>query len=158
MAKPLLDATRSARIANLLDTRHGKSLKDETFELSAHLEGENPVMRVVLARHDRTLVYAMEAALIRSDYPGFSVLEALDVCVDFLDWHLGEYFREGRDAFLPLDWKKFRFGDVEIMARGDLRNVLLEDLADAWLRGETEHVAREVGALEARRGRRRPGL
>ena len=156
MPKPLLDAPRTERIAKLLDTRHGRSLKDETFELSARVEGENPVMQVVLRNRDHTQVYTMEAALIRADWPSFGLSEGLDVCVDFLDWYLGEYFREGRDAFLPLDWKNFRFGDVEIMARGDLRNVLLEDLADAWLRGDTDLVEREVGALEARRGRRKP--
>jgi len=155
MQKPLLDAARSARIAALLDSRHGKSLRDETLDIAARVEGENPVMQVVLRSRDRSLVYTMEAALVRSDYPTIGLSEGLDVCVDFLDWYLGEYFREGRDAFLPLDWKKFRFGDLEVMARGDLRNDLLEDLADAWLRGETEHVEREVAALAARKGKRR---
>ena len=155
MQKPLLDAARQNRIAALLDTRHGKSLKDESFDLSARVEGENPVMQIVLRNRDRTVVYTMGAALVRADYPTITLSDGLDICVDFLDWYLGEYFRDGRDAFLPLDWKKFRFGDLEVMARGDLRNDLLEDLADAWLRGETERVQREVAALQARKAPRR---
>ena len=153
MSKPILDARRQATIHKLLQDRHGAMLRDERFELAARVEGENPVMQVVLKSNDRTLVYTMEAALIRADYPAMTLSDGLDVCVDFLDWYLGEYFREERDAFLPLDWKKFRFGDLEVMARGDLRNALLDDLADAWLRGETDVVAREVEGLK----RRRPG-
>lgn len=126
-------------------------LRNESFSLDARVEGENPVMQVVLKSDDRTLEYTMEAAFVRADYPAFGMSDALDVCVDFLDWYLGEYFREERDAFLPLDWKKFRFGDLEVMARGDLRNALLDDLADAWLRGDTDLVSREVESLKRRR-------
>jgi hypothetical protein len=153
MTKPLLDARRHAAISKLLNDRHGPMLRDESFTISARVEGDNPVAQVVLKSRDRTLEYTMEAAFVRADYPAFSMSDALDVCVDFLDWYLGEYFREERDAFLPLDWKKFRFGDLEVMARGDLRNALLDDLADAWLRGETEEVSRQVATL--RRGKAR---
>jgi hypothetical protein len=153
MSKPILDARRQATIYKLLQDRYGAMLRDERFEIAARVEGDNPVMQVVLRSNDRTLVYTMEAALIRADYPAMTLSDALDVCVDFLDWYLGEYFREERDAFLPLDWKKYRFGDLEVMARGDLRNALLDDLADAWLRGETDVVVREVESLK----RRRPG-
>ena len=150
MSKSIVDPKRHAAIYKLLHDRHGTSLMDETLTMSARVEGDNPVFQVVLEKTDRTVKYTMEAALSRAAYPAMSLSEGLDVCVDFLDWYLAEYFREDRDAFLPLDWKAFRFGDLEVMARGDLRNALLDDLADAWLRGETETVVKAVDGLKKR--------
>jgi len=153
MSKSILDAKRYAAIFKVLHDRHGTSLMDETLTIAARIEGANPLFQVVLEKKDRTIRYTMEAAVSRVAYPAMSLGETLDVCVDFLDWYLAEYFREDRDAFLPLDWKAFRFGDLEVMARGDLRNALLDDLADAWLQGDTESVTKAVEGLKKRPGR-----
>ena len=44
---------------------------------------------------------------------------------------LGEYFSEGRETLLPLDWQPHRFGEAEVLARGDVRNPVLDEAADA---------------------------
>ena len=136
MARELFDSPHAARVRRALQDRHGGALRDESFTVAARLEGDTVVATVTLARRDRSSVYRVEAALSTADGRVPSEAEALDLALDFLDWHLGEYLRGGREVLLPLDWQPHRFGDHELLARGDLRNEALDDLADAWLRGE----------------------
>lgn len=149
-APPLLPAIR-AKALNLLNERHGGSLRDERFELEARREDGDAIVSLVLRSDDRTHVYTMEAVILREKYPALSELQAVDIALDFLDWYVGEYLREDRDAFLPLDWKAHQFGDLEVMARGELRNEFLDDAADAWLRGERPDVETQWREMRKRR-------
>jgi hypothetical protein len=148
---PPIDAAYRARVLSLLVERHGASLKNERFELDVRREDGDAVVRLVLRSDDRTHVYTMEAVVLRERYPALSEAQAIDIGLDFLDWYVGEYFREERDAFLPLDWKPHTFGDLEVMARGELRNEFLDDAADAWLRGERPDVEAQWRELRRRR-------
>jgi hypothetical protein len=150
MAKPLIDTNYRNRVLALLRDRHASSLRQETFELEVHREGDEAVVRLTLRSEDRTDVYQMEAAIERAKYRAMTEAQAIDICLDFLDWYVGEYFREERDVFLPLDWQPHRFGDVEVLARGELRNELLDDAADAWLRGERPDIEDEWRRIRRR--------
>ena len=140
MARQLMDSDAAQRAVKVLRERHAATLRDETFTVSARLEADTVVATVTLARRDRTAVYRVEAAINTSDHRVRSQDEALELALDFLDWHMGEYLRGGRDVLLPLDWQPHRFADHELLARGDLRNEALDDLADAWLRGEEPEI------------------
>lgn len=148
---PPLDPTLRAKALGLLNERHGGSLRDERFELEARREDGDAIVSLVLRSDDRTHVYTMEAVVLREKYPALSEPQAVAISLDFLDWYVGEYLREERDAFLPLDWKVHQFGDLEIMARGDLRNEFLDDAADAWLRGERPDIETQWRELKKRR-------
>lgn len=148
---PPLDPTTRAKALTLLAERHGGSLRDERFELDARREAGDAVVRLVLRSEDRTSVYTMEAVVLREKYPALSEKQAVDLSLDFLDWYVGEYLREERDAFLPLDWKPHTWGDLEVMARGELRNEFLDDAADAWLRGERPDVETQWRELRRRK-------
>jgi len=150
MAKPLTDPAFRSKVLALMRERHAGSLRNERFELDVRKEGDEAVVSLTLRSDDRTSVYTMQAALERAKYQAMSEPQAIDICVDFLDWYVGEFFREDRDAFLPLDWKPHRYGDVDILARGDLRNELLDEAADAWLRGERPDVVATVKSLKRR--------
>lgn len=151
MAKPLITPEYQARVLALLHERHAASLRDERFEIEVRKEGDGVVVRLVLRSRDRTHVYWMEAAIEREKYQAMTEAQGIDLCLDFLDWYLGEYFREDRDAFLPLDWKPHRYGDVEVLARGEVRNELLDDAADAWLRGERPDIESAWKSLRKKR-------
>ena len=111
-------------------------LREEHFSVSGRLEEGSVVVVLVLERHDRTFRYEMGCAKSVPEDESASMMDTVDLCLDFLDWHLGQYFSEERDVLLPLDWQPHRFGEVEVLARGDVRNPELDDAADAWLRGE----------------------
>lgn len=140
MARPLLNNEDIQRVLGLMEQRHGRWLKDEKFEISAHRLADLVVAKITLSRRDRTNVYEMEAAVDTTDTRFGTIAEALDVALDFLDWYLGEYFGKQRELLLPLDFKPHRFGEYEVVARGDLKNKVLDDLAEAWLRGDRPEV------------------
>ncbi len=140
MSKPLLSNQNRTKILAVLSERHGSWLRNERFTISARRAGETVVAEVELASLDRTFVYQLAAALPRDKYAGLEEDEALDLCLDFVDWYLGEFFASQREVLLPLDYQPHRFGDVEVLAKGELRNEFLDDAADAWLRGERPDV------------------
>jgi hypothetical protein len=148
---PPLDPNTRTRALALLDERHGSSLRNERFELDAVREDGDVIVRLVLRSDDRTHVYTMEATILREKYPALSESQAVDLSLDFLDWYVGEYLREERDVFLPLDWSPHQLGDLEVMARGELRNEFLDDAADAWLRGERPDIEGQWKDLKRRR-------
>lgn len=150
MSKPLLDPAYQQKVIDKLNERHGAMLRNERFTLEARKEGEDAIVRVTLESFDRTHVYWMEAAVRREQYHAMTLAASIDVELDFLDWYIGEYFREERDAFLPLDWKVFRFGDMDVLARGEVRNAFLDDAADAWLRGERPDIETQYKQLKQR--------
>ncbi len=147
---PPLDPTVRNKALGLLVERHGAALHNERFELDARREDGDVIVRLVLRSDNRTQVYTMEAVVLREKYPGLSESQAVDISLDFLDWYVGEYLREERDAFLPLDFKPHVLGDIELMARGELRNEFLDDAADAWLRGERPDVVTQWKELRRR--------
>ena len=151
MATPLLTAEQTAKVLSLLHERHSGLLDDESFSIRARLERGTVVVELTLATADRTSVYIMEAAKAVPDDGALSRAQTLDLCLDFLDWYLAEYFKEQRELLLPLDWQPHRFGEFEVLARGDLKNLVLEEAADAWLRGERPELPASVTRSRRRR-------
>lgn len=141
MAQPLMTATDHGRITESLIERFGTMLQHETLAVAARLEDRAVIVTLTLARHDDTFAYVMEAGFEVPEDDSVAAPAALELCVDFLEWYLDEYFREARELLLPLDWQPHRFGEHTVLARGDVRNPLLDDAADAWLRGERPQVA-----------------
>ncbi len=140
MAKSLMTVSDHGRITESLQERFGTMLQQESLSVAARLEARAVIVTMTLARHDNTFEYVMEAGFEVPEDDSVAVPVALELCLDFLDWYLGEYFREARELLLPLDWQPHRFGEHTVLARGDVRNPLLDDAADAWLRGERPEV------------------
>ena len=136
MAISLIDSAQSRRILDALDTQHGRMLQEERFQVSGILEDGSVIATIVLERHDRTFRYEMSCAKVQPEDDAQVIEETLEICLDFLDWYLGEFFSSDRELLLPLDWQPHRFGEFDVHARGDVRNPTLDEAADAWLRGE----------------------
>jgi hypothetical protein len=140
MARPLLTAENASAIVATLETRHSRKLRDERFTVAARMEDRTVIVDLTLARLDGTFDYEMQAAKTVPEDGSLTVAETLDLCLDFLDWYLARFFEEDRELLLPLDFQPHRFGEHDVLARGDVRNPLLDDAADAWLRGERPEI------------------
>jgi hypothetical protein len=136
MTRAPLQVTRTRAIAQAFMDRHGAMLRNERFRVEGRVEEESAFVTATLYNTEGTLEYAMEAAMPIPERGGLTTEQCLDLCVDFLDWYLGEYFRGDREALLPLDYHPHRFGEHDVYARATLRNPTLEDAADAILRGD----------------------
>ena len=143
--KQVMDIETAARAIAVINQKHGRWLKDEAFSISASRRDTALVVSLNLARHDRTFECQMQAAVVIDDRSVHNDEEALDMGLDFLDWYLAEFFKSQRELLLPLDWQPHQFGDHEILARGDVRNPKLDDLTDAWLRGERPDPTQNKG-------------
>lgn len=136
MPKPLLDLEQTTRAITSLNQKYGRRLKAETFSVSATEQDSTVIVTLHLAALDRTFEYRMESAVTVDEKLVHTRELALELALDFLEWYLGEYFKNERELLLPLDWQPHRFGEHEVMAKGDVRNPELDDMADAWLRGD----------------------
>ena len=101
---------------------------------------------IVLHNSDDSFHYRLEARVDLKATP-LEPIEARDLALDFLDWYLGEYLDAGRDLFLPLDWEPYSFGEHEVQARGEIRNLKLEAQADDLLAGRVR--AEDLGRPSA---------
>lgn len=144
MARELLTKKYAKVVVDTLMERHRMPLGEERFDVAARVEGEMVIVKLTLRNQDKTFVYEMEAAVTLRDESDMSEGDAMHLALDFLDWYLGEYFGSQRELLLPLDWQPHRFGDQQLLARGDIRNEVLDDLADRWLRGERPEVPRHL--------------
>ncbi len=136
MSKPILDLEQTTKAIASLNQKYGRRLKGEAFSISASEQDSTIVVTLHLAALDRSFEYTMESAVMIDEKLIHTRELALELALDFLDWYLGEYFKNEREVLLPLDWQPHRFGEFEVMAKGDIRNPELDDMADAWLRGE----------------------
>lgn len=132
--KPLLDTELGRAALELLKKRHQRRLRpDEGFRLAARIEAPFVVVTLTLANTDESFYYPMEARLLIETDGLDSEAEVAMVCLDFLDYYVGEYLKNDRDVYLTLDWSGVQFGDLEVQARGQVLNLKLERLADELL-------------------------
>ena len=132
--KPLFDAETSRTALQLLKQRHRRRLKpDEDFRVAAHVEPPFVVVTLTLANADESFYYPMEARVLAETEGLDDEAACAELCLDFLDYYVGEYLRGERDVYLNLDWSGVRFGEYEVQARGQVLNLKLERLADELL-------------------------
>lgn len=133
-SKPPFDADTARNALALLKQRHRRRLKpDEDFRLAAHVEPPWVAVTLTLANADESLYYPMEARVALETEGLDDETARAELCLDFLDYYVGEYLRGDRDVYLTLDWSAVRFGEYEVQARGQVLNLKLERLADALL-------------------------
>lgn len=129
-----LQFNETERIRKALIKRWSHRLRDERFEVSGWMEKTTVQVTIVLHTPDNSFHYPMEA---RVDPRGENLepIEGRDLALDFLDWYLGEFFDSGRELLLPVDWSPHEFAEHEVFARGQVRNLKLEQAADDLLEG-----------------------
>jgi len=140
MSRTLYNSEEAARWVEALVGRHGRYLLDEEIKITGRIEEGAVIVTAILSRLDRTSSYQMEAAVELPEDDSVSLDDASDLCMDFIDWYLGQYFGDNRETLLPLDWQSHQFGEHKVLARGDVSNPILDEAADAWLRGERPDV------------------
>ncbi len=120
-----------------MQQRHQSHLNEgEYFEVSGYRSLGEVYTQVILRNVEESLYYPVECQidLLRSDIEG--PLEAMYLLLDFQDYYFGRYLSEDRDVYLAIDWAEYQFEDHVIVARGQIFNRKLEQIADRLLAGE----------------------
>jgi hypothetical protein len=140
MSRTLFSEETTTRCVEALVARHGRHLQEERIAVNGRVEEGAVRVDLTLARMDQTANYRMETAFELPENESLSASEAGALCLDFLDWYLDQFFGDNRQTLLPLDWQAHTFGEHRIFARGDVTNPVLDEAADAWLRGELPEI------------------
>lgn len=122
------------QLVALLNKKHQPFLRDESFRVEAGADKAQVQLRITLARNDGSVAYPIEVIHVRE--PG--VKEPSDalasLMLDYLDVYWFEYLGGDRDVFVPIDWSLHTCEGVDFYLRGFVRNLSLEEQADALFR------------------------
>ena len=136
MSEKFFPSHLKTKFLQALQKRHASYLKPgERFDAAADVMSDGWSLKVTFMNHDKSTWLPMEVVLLHNDNPGIKDGDARDAIMDFADYYFGEYFRDGREVTLPIDWKPFPFGELTIRAKGWERNLKLEEAADLLLKG-----------------------
>ena len=116
-------------VLDLLHERYGHFLCGERFRLGGRVEPNFIQLDLFLERDDQRFRYEMYFYLSLEENH-VEVSEGRDIVLDFVGYYLDEYFKHDRELLLPLDYQRYQMGEYYVYAKGDIRDPLLDKLAD----------------------------
>jgi hypothetical protein len=128
---PVWTSDSLAKTTTLLNHKYFAFVEDEVFTIDALGNHEQVQLRMTLLKKDGSVKYPVEAVHLLEPESKYSKADLAFLMLDYLDNYWQEYFREDRDVYLSLDWSKHEFEGGAFFLRGFVRNVALEDAADA---------------------------
>lgn len=121
------------KIQETWQRRFQQDIQDELFEISGLFKGSVVVIKLILANADRSFYYEIEGAFDFANNPKIKRAEGKYKVLDLIDQYLIEFFESGREVNLHLDWKEYLVGDFTLHMKGEIRNLLVEDMANKLL-------------------------
>ncbi len=118
--------------AKLLNLKFASFLRDRFFSVEAREGAQVVEVTVLLSNTDESFYYPVLTQIQHSSH-SLSAFEAACVLLDFIEAYFAEYFSNDESVYLPIDLSLFRVGDYELMAKGQVHNKFLENIADTWL-------------------------
>ncbi len=125
------------KLSDILQKRFTVHLKDEGFLVSGKVENDTLLTQLILSNKDRSFYYVMEGAFDFKQNPPLTPMKARDMVMDLLDQYLIEYFESGREVNLHLDWKEYTVESYTMYLKGQVKNMLAEEMADKLLNGSS---------------------
>jgi hypothetical protein len=125
------------RLEMTMQTKYASLLGERYFEVSASKISDGIMASVTLRDSQKSFYYPVEARM-RNEYYRLTPEDAALFLVDYIDIYFDEYLREQGDVYLPIDWADYSYDGKDFQLRGQIRNLLIEEMADAILeRGES---------------------
>jgi hypothetical protein len=158
LSKHFWDATEHDEIAQVFVERFQKYLQeDETFQIDSCVCEGTLQFKITLKNHDNSFIYPIECvAYSNKDLGGLKPelqegawLTLAQATLEYVMIYLEEFFEEGRELYLPLDWSHHSLTEeTSILLRGFFRNKAIEDLADSLLKehGNGDHQIYEISS------------
>ena len=120
--------------AQLLERKYGAWLGQRYVEVESQSDGSALMMKITLKNRDKSYVYPIEGRINFADQD-MKVDDARDFLVDFMDAYIQEFLSGGEETYLTIDWSNYDCDGVELQLRGQILNVMLEELADRLING-----------------------
>lgn len=112
--------------ARFHDTRGGR-----WFVIDAAERDGNTWVQVLLRNDDDSFHYPVEARIApcKTRAPRAQAFFLLT----FIDSYWEEFFEEGEDVFIPIDWSSYEYQGEKFQLRGQVLNRMAEKMADELL-------------------------
>lgn len=130
--KPWLSEEDCKSLATAMNKKFSPFMRDRFFELQS--KGDAGVVEVTatLRNQDGSFFYPVEGRLNSRDQ-GIKPDEAAGLLVDTIDQYYQEYLLNGGEVYLPIDWADYESDGIQMQLRGQIRNLVLEKMADDLL-------------------------
>jgi hypothetical protein len=127
-----ISSTECQELAKIIDRKFAGHIGSRYFEVTATRD-ENGVYAKITLRNDKgDFVYPVEGRVAHASH-SMSHLEAVYFLFDFISSYFDEYFSEGGEIFLPIDWADYECESIPIQVKGQIVNLHMEQMADKIL-------------------------
>ncbi len=128
--------------ATVMNRKHAGQLGARGFEVAVENDDGLVHTKVLLRDPDEVFYYPVEAR-VDARKAGVTEREAAELLLDYTELYFDEFFREGEDVYLPIDWASQTCEEVTFEMRGQIVNRKLEAMADALLGSDKADGDRE---------------
>lgn len=135
--KPFVSTDECGEIARMMERKYASFIGERSFQLAANKDGFGVYATVTLHNQTGSFFYPVEGRISHQDHD-LSARDAALMLIDYIDAYFGEYFQEGGDVYLPIDWAEYELDGVPLQLKGQILNLEVEKMADAWLAGADE--------------------
>ncbi len=133
--KAFITETECKDLASLLNRKYAGFLAERYFEV---VVDRNPIgvhAKVTLRNSSGSYFYPVEGRIADVDHD-MTAREGGQLLLDYMGSYFDEYFREGGDVYLPIDWTEYEMDGVPLQMKGQIHNLAIEKMADEFLAGK----------------------
>lgn len=121
-----------AELASVMNRKYAGHLNQRRFEATAKKDGTGVYAKVTLKNASGSYFYPVEGRLAHLDHD-MNAKDAALFLLNYIDAYFAEYFKEGGEVYLPIDWADYDYDGVPIQLKGQILNLEVERMADALL-------------------------
>ena len=119
-------------IASVMERKYTSFVGDRSFQATAKKDARGVYATVTLANGSGSYFYPVEGRIAHVDHE-MNNRDAVLFLLNYIDLYFEEYFREGGDVYLPIDWSNYDYEGVQLQLKGQILNLEVERMADAIL-------------------------
>ncbi len=121
-----------SEIARLMDRKYASHMNQRHFHAEVSKDATGVYAKVTLRNKSGSFFYPVEGRLAHLDHD-MNAKQAALFLLDYIDAYFAEYFKEGGEVYLPIDWTEYDYDGVPMQIKGQILNLELEKMADEWL-------------------------
>lgn len=130
--KKWLSSEDCALLADGLNKKYSPFTGERYFQFQSGGDASVIEVTATLRNQDGSFFYPVETRIDFTDQ-GVPAEKAKGALVDTIDQYYQEYLLNGGDVYLPIDWADYESEGMRLQMRGQVRNLVLEKMADDLL-------------------------
>jgi hypothetical protein len=116
-------------LATAMNKKYSPFTRDRFFEFQSKNEAGIVEVTATLRNQDGSFFYPVEGRVNSRDQ-NVKAGDPTGVLIDTIDQYYQEYLLNDGDVYLPIDWADYESDGIKMQLRGQIRNLVLEKMAD----------------------------